>query len=84
MICASSSPSAGSRAEVLGDGFTEAYYGIADAHRVIKGLINNSRLEAQSAAQALSVPPAVFAAGENPAAPNKSNPISGAGTCYPS
>lgn len=54
------------RAEVLREGFDEANIGIADAHRVIKALIDNSRLETQSVAQALSVPPAVFA-GESPA-----------------
>ena len=33
------------RAEVLGDGFDEQYVGIADAHRVIKSLAANERLE---------------------------------------
>jgi hypothetical protein len=35
------------RAEVLRDGFDEAYIGIADAHRVIKGLGDNERLKSQ-------------------------------------
>jgi hypothetical protein len=35
------------RAEVLREGFDEAYYGIADAHRVIKGLADNERLKSQ-------------------------------------
>jgi hypothetical protein len=35
------------RAEVLRDGFDEDYIGIADAHRVIKGLADNERLKAQ-------------------------------------
>jgi hypothetical protein len=36
------------RAEILRDGFDEAYYGIADAHRVIKGLADDSRLKSQT------------------------------------
>jgi preprotein translocase subunit SecA len=36
------------RAEVLRDGFDEAYIGIADAHRVIKGLTANERLKGDS------------------------------------
>jgi hypothetical protein len=35
------------RAEVLRDGFNEQYYGIADTHRVIKGLADNERLKSQ-------------------------------------
>jgi hypothetical protein len=35
------------RAEVLRDGFDEDYIGIADAHRVIKGLAENELLKAQ-------------------------------------
>ena len=35
------------RAEVLREGFDEANIGIADAHRVIKGLADNERLKAQ-------------------------------------
>jgi hypothetical protein len=35
------------RAEVLREGFDEQYYGIADAHRVIKGLAANERLKSQ-------------------------------------
>lgn len=62
------------RAEVLHDGFGEAYYGIDDAHRVLKGLIDNSRLEAQSVGRApkrfgqtAPTAPAMFVAGEEPA-----------------
>jgi hypothetical protein len=33
------------RAEVLREGFDEAYFGIADTHRVIKGLADNERLK---------------------------------------
>ena len=33
------------RAEVLREGFDEAYIGIADTHRVIKGLADNERLK---------------------------------------
>jgi hypothetical protein len=33
------------RAEVLRDGFDEAYFGIADTHRVLKGLVDNERLK---------------------------------------
>jgi hypothetical protein len=62
------------RAEVLRDGFDEAYYGIAVAYRALKGLIDNSRLEAQSVGRALKdlgqtapMAPAMFAAGEEPA-----------------
>ena len=36
------------RAEVLRDGFNEAYIGIADAHRVIKGLVDDSRLKSKT------------------------------------
>jgi hypothetical protein len=36
------------RAEVLRDGFDEAHIGIADAHRVIKGLTDNERLKASN------------------------------------
>ena len=61
-------------AEVLRDGFDEAYYGIADAHRVLKGLLDNSRLEAQSMGRApkdlgqtAPLAPAILAAGEEPA-----------------
>jgi hypothetical protein len=36
------------RAEILREGFNEAYYGIADAHRVIKGLVDDSRLRSQT------------------------------------
>jgi hypothetical protein len=35
------------RAEVLREGFDEAHIGIADAHRVIKGLSDNERLKSQ-------------------------------------
>ena len=35
------------RAEVLSDGFDEDHIGIADAHRVIKGLADNERLKSQ-------------------------------------
>jgi len=54
------------RAEVLREGFDEQHIGIADAHRVIKGLIANSRLGAQSIGQAIFSPLA-SAAGEEPA-----------------
>jgi hypothetical protein len=36
------------RAEVLREGFDEAYIGIADAHRVIKGLVDDNRLKSQT------------------------------------
>ena len=36
-----------SRPEILRAGFDEAYIGIADAHRVIKGLGANERLKSQ-------------------------------------
>jgi hypothetical protein len=36
------------RAEVLRDGFDEANIGIADAHRVIKGLADDGRLRSQT------------------------------------
>ena len=66
------------RAEVLRDGFNEAYYGIAGAHHVIKGLVDDNRLKSQTiqtqlaghlgqVGQASPVAPAVFAAGETPA-----------------
>jgi hypothetical protein len=35
------------RAEVLRDGFDEQHVGIADAHRVVKGLSDNERLKSQ-------------------------------------
>jgi hypothetical protein len=53
------------RAEVLRDGFDEDYIGIADAHRVIKGLADNERLKAQF----LTSP-----RGHRPPQPNRSNP----------
>ena len=51
------------RAEVLRDGFDAQHIGIADAHRVIKGLAGNERLKSQFFAA--PVPPAVSAAGAN-------------------
>ena len=36
------------RAEVLRDGFDEAHIGIADAHRVIKGLVDDNRVKSQT------------------------------------
>jgi hypothetical protein len=36
------------RTEVLREGFDERYIGIADAHRVIKGLVDDSRLKSQT------------------------------------
>jgi hypothetical protein len=44
------------RGEVLREGFDEAYIGIADAHRVIKGLIDDSRLGTLSVGQAILAP----------------------------
>jgi SEC-C motif len=73
------------RAELLREGFDEAYIGIADAHRVIKGLVDDSRLKSQTiqtelfgpvkqVGQASPVAPAVFAAGERNASPPIQSP----------
>jgi len=45
------------RAEVLREGFDEAYFGIADAHRVIKGLADNERLKSQFIMAPLGIDP---------------------------
>jgi hypothetical protein len=48
MVGVSSSPIDRLRAKVRREGFDEAYLGIVDAHRVIKGLADNERLKCQS------------------------------------
>jgi SEC-C motif len=45
------------RAEVLRDGFDEAYFGIADTHRVIKGLADNERLKSLFLASPIGIDP---------------------------
>jgi SEC-C motif len=45
------------RAEVLRDGFDEAYIGIADTHRVIKGLADNERLKSLFLTSPIGVAP---------------------------
>jgi hypothetical protein len=45
------------RAEVLREGFDEAYFGIADTHRVIKGLADNERLKSLFLTSPIGVDP---------------------------
>jgi hypothetical protein len=45
------------RAEVLREGFDEAYFGIADTHRVIKGLADNERLKSLFITSPIGVDP---------------------------
>jgi len=45
------------RAEVLREGFDEQYYGIADAHCVIKGLADNERLKSQFFMASIGIDP---------------------------
>jgi SEC-C motif len=45
------------RAEVLREGFDEAYFGIADAHKVIKGLADNERLKSLFLTSPIGVDP---------------------------
>jgi hypothetical protein len=45
------------RAEVLREGFDEAYIGIADTHRVIKGLADNERLKSLFIASPIGIDP---------------------------
>jgi SEC-C motif len=52
------------RAEVLREGFDETYIGIADAHRVIKGLADNERLKAQFFMAPIGIDPINQTAGQ--------------------
>jgi hypothetical protein len=45
------------RAEVLREGFDEAWFGIADTHRVIKGLADNERLKSLFLTSPIGVDP---------------------------
>jgi hypothetical protein len=45
------------RAEVLREGFDEAWFGIADTHRVIKGLADNERLKSQFLMSPIGIDP---------------------------
>jgi hypothetical protein len=80
------------RAEVLREGFNEACYGIADAHRVIKGIADDNRLKSQTiqtqlfspVGQASPVAPAAFAAGESSASTIRTQSVPcGAGAFCP-
>ena len=64
-------------AEVLRDGFDEAYIGIADTHRVIKGLADNERLKSQFFTAPVGIDPLNQTDRTRPV---NSNPIDGPST----
>src|SRR5215475_12666371 len=70
------------RAEVLREGFDEQHIGIADAHRVIKGLADNERLKSRPMGQALSLgnPPLTSTIRTQSAPANRSRDREGAVT----
>jgi hypothetical protein len=60
------------RAEVLREGFDEAYIGIAEAHRVIKGLAANERLKSQFLMAPIGIDPINQTIRTQSASPNPS------------